>query len=285
MALLRRLEVEQAHLTASERQIAQYLIAHYPQAILGSASSIGRATKISAATVVRFFAKLGYASFGEAQDEIRREVALKLNSPMDRMAIVDTNTTSTEAFLARFHALEVDNIRATFQQIDIGNFEALIDCILATKGKIYIIGEKNSHPIAYLIWAHLNICLDNVVLVDTGQAMVADRLLWAGADDLLICVSVRRYSPNGLRAAQYFRSIGADVAVLTDNALSPLMPHATFRLLVQTASVSVFDSYTAMMSVAGAIVGVVARLRRSGLYATLKRGEDLWSRFGTFSDS
>jgi hypothetical protein len=40
-----------------------------------------------------------------------------------------------------------------------------------------------------------------------------------------------------------------------------------------------------MMSIAGAIVGVVARLRRNGLYATLKRGEDLWSRFGTFSDS
>jgi DNA-binding MurR/RpiR family transcriptional regulator len=282
MGLLERLEVEQAHLTASERQIAQYLISHYPEAILGSASSIARATKISAATVVRFFAKLGYESFGEAQEEIRREVALKLNSPMDRIGIVDTNATSTEAFLARFHALEVDNIKSTFQQIDTSNFEALIACILATKGKIYIIGEKNSHPIAYLIWAHLNVCLDNVVLVDTGEAMVADRLLWAGRGDLLICVSVRRYSPNGLRAAQYFHSIGADVAVLTDNALSPLMPYATFRLLVQTASVSVFDSFTAMMSVAGAIVGVVARLRRNEVYATLKRGEDLWSRFGTF---
>jgi DNA-binding MurR/RpiR family transcriptional regulator len=249
---------------------------------LGSAASIARATKISAATVVRFFAKLGYESFAEAQEEIRREVARKLNSPMDRMAIVDTNATSTEAFLARFHALEVDNIKSTFQQIDTSNFEALIACILATKGKIYIIGEKNSHPIAYLIWAHLNICLDNVVLVDTGEAMVADRLLWAGTGDILICVSVRRYSPNGLRAAQHFRSIGADVAVLTDNALSPLMPYATFRLLVQTANVSVFDSYTAMISVAGAIAGVVARLRRNELYATLKRGEELWSRFGTF---
>ena len=169
MALLERLEVEQAHLTASERQIAQYLISHYPQAILGSASSIGRATKISAATVVRFFAKLGYESFAEAQEEIRREVALKLNSPMDRMAIVDTNATSTEAFLARFHALEVDNIKATFQQIDTGNFEALIDCILATKGKIYILGEKNSHPVAFLMWAHLNICLDNVVPSTPGR--------------------------------------------------------------------------------------------------------------------
>lgn len=282
MALLERLEVEQARLTTSEREIARYLISHYPQAILGSATSIARATRISAATVVRFFAKLGYGSFAEAQEEIRREVARKLNSPMDRMAIVDSNATSTEAFLARFHTLEVDNIKSTFQQIDTSNFEALIAGILTTKGKIYIIGEKNSQPIAYLIWAHLNICLDNVVLVDTGQAMVADRLLWAATGDLLICVSVRRYSPNGLRAAQYFRSIGADVAVLTDNALSPLMPHATFRLLVQTASVSVFDSYTAMTSVAGAIAGAVARLRRSELYATLKRGEDLWSRFGTF---
>src|SRR5258708_30775793 len=103
MALLERLEVEQAHLTVSERQIAQYLISHYPQAILGSASSIGRATKISAATVVRFFAKLGYESFAEAQDEIRREEALNLNSPLDRITIIDTTATSTDAFLARSH--------------------------------------------------------------------------------------------------------------------------------------------------------------------------------------
>lgn len=282
MGLLERLEVEQAQLTARERQIAEYLIAHYPKAILGSASAIARATKISAATVVRFFAKLGYASFAEAQEEIRREVALKLNSPMDRIGIVDTDATSTEAFLARYHAIEMDNIKSTFGQIDIRNFEALIDSILSSKGKIYVIGEKNSFSVAYFIWAHLNICLENVVLVDTGEAMAADRLLWARAEDLLICVSIRRYSPNGVRAAEYFRSIGADVAVLTDNALSPLMPHATFRLLVQTASLSVFDSFTAMLSLAGAIAGVVARLRRDEVFATLKRGEDLWSRFGTF---
>jgi len=95
-------------------------------------------------------------------------------------------------------------------------------------------------------------------------------------------MSIRRYSPNSLLAGQYFRSIGAGVAALTDNALSPLMPCASFRLLVQTASVSVFDSFTAMMSVAGAIVSVAARLRRREVYATLKRGEDLWARFGTF---
>lgn len=282
MDLLQRLEVEQAKLTASESQIARYLIAHYPQAILGSASSIARATKISAATVVRFFAKLGYHSFAEAQEEIRRDVALKLHSPIDRIGIVDANATSTEAFLDRFVALEVDNLRSTFQQIDNANFDALIGRILATAGKVYIIGEKNSQPIAFFLWAHLNICLDNVVLVDTGQAMVADRLLWAAKGDLLICVSIRRYSPNSVRAAEYFRSIGADVAVLTDNALSPLMPHATLRLLVQTASVSVFDSFTAMMSMTGAIAGVVERLRRAEVYATLKRGEDLWSRFATF---
>ncbi|HEY8337091.1 MAG TPA: MurR/RpiR family transcriptional regulator [Tardiphaga sp.] len=282
MDLLKRLEIEQANLTASESQIARYLIAHYPQAILGSASSIARATKISAATVVRFFAKLGYQSFAEAQEEIRREVALKMNSPIDRMGIADSSATSTASFLERFVALEVDNLRATFQQIDTANFDAVIDSILATRGKIYIIGEKNSHPIAFFLWAHLNVCLDNVVLVDTGQAMVADRLLWAKNGDLLVCVSIRRYSPNGVKAAQYFRAIGADVVVLTDNALSPLMPHATFRLLIQTASVSVFDSFTAMMSVAGAIAGVVERLRRNEVYATLKRGEDLWARFATF---
>lgn len=283
MTLVERLETGQAKFTVRERDIAHYLLEHYPQSVLQSASAIARATGISAATVVRFFAKLGYENFGAAQEEARRDVARKLNSPADRMGVVDDTGSSTGDFLARYHALEVDNLRSSFSQIDVGYFEGLIQQILDTKGRIYILGEKDSYAIAYFMFSHLNLCLGNVMLLETGQAMVADRLLWTGKNDLLICVSIRRYCPNGVRAAEHFRALEAPVITLTDSPLSPLMPLATHRLLVQTVSYSVFDSFTSLMSLAGAIVGVVARQRRQSMRNSLKRGQGMWDRFDTFT--
>jgi DNA-binding MurR/RpiR family transcriptional regulator len=42
--------------------------------------------------------------------------------------------------------------------------------LCAGRGRIYVIGEKNSYPIACYIQAHLNFCLPDVVLLDTGAA-------------------------------------------------------------------------------------------------------------------
>lgn len=282
MRFLERLEAEHQKLTASDRVIAQYLIDHHPQAILESASSIARKAKLSAATVVRFFAKLGYNGFAEAQEEVRREVALKLDSPLERIAIMAGERGSTEDFLFRYYSAEIENVRSTFEQVDRTVFNAIAELLLTAKGRVYIVGEKHSYSVAFLLYAHLNVCLDNVVLVDSGEAMIADRLLWVQPDDVLFCVSIRRYSPNGVKSAEYFRSIGAKVIVLTDNQLSPLTPLATHRLVMRTASPSVFDSFTAAMSLAGAITGVVARERRQRVSETLKGAEALWKHFGTF---
>ncbi|GGF50151.1 RpiR family transcriptional regulator [Azorhizobium oxalatiphilum] len=280
--LIERLEARQADLTARERDIARYLAENYPQAVLQSASAIGRTTGISAATVVRFFAKLGYASFSQAQEDARREVALKLSSPIDRMGVVDSPSSSNRDFLIRYQEVEIDNLKSTFAQLDPAQMEGLVEAILGAKGRVFIVGEKDSYAVAYFIYTHLNLCLPNVTLLETGQSMVADRLLWAGADDLLICVSIRRYCPSGIRVAEHFRDQGAKVVALSDSPLSPLLPLATHRLLVQTVSLSVFDSFTALMSVAGAMVGLVARMRREPMHATLQRGQELWNRFNTF---
>ncbi len=284
MTLMERLETAQANFTARDQDIAHYLARNYPQAILQSASAIARTTGISAATVVRFFAKLGYDSFAQAQDEIRREVATKLNSPVDRIGLVDDPSASTAEFLARHLAAETDNLKATFGQVDPAAFDAVVAALLAARGRIYVIGEKDSYAIAYFIFSHLNLCRRDVVLLETGQAMLADRLLWVRPEDLLICVSIRRYSPNGLKVSAHFQQLGAPVVALTDSPLSPLVPLARHRLIVETVSVSVFDSFTALMSLAGALVGVAARRSRDTLPATLKRGQELWNRFNTFME-
>ncbi|MGY2049738.1 MurR/RpiR family transcriptional regulator [Methylobacterium sp. JK268] len=279
--LLERLEAGQGALTARETEIARYLIAHYPQSCLDSASAMARATGVSAATVVRLFAKLGYARFRDVQREVRDAVSRKLHSPAERAGLPDEAGSLAE-IAARTLDTEIANICATYAGLAPGDIEAVVDRLCAGRGKIYVIGEKNSYPVAYYIQTHLNFCLPDVVLLDTGEARIADRLLWLTPDDLLVGISIRRYSPNTTRAAAHLRDLGGDVIALTDSPLSPLCPHATHRLLIETRSQSVFDSFTAAISLAGLIVGAVARRRREAMLDTLRRGERLYATFGTF---
>jgi DNA-binding MurR/RpiR family transcriptional regulator len=279
--LLERLEIGHGTLTASETEIVQYLLAHYPQSCLDSASAMARATGVSPATVVRLFSKLGYARFQDVQREVRGEVSRKLNSPAERARLPEDDASLVQV-AARTLETEIENLRATYAAAAPEQVEAVVARLCAGRGRIYVIGEKNSYPIACYIQAHLNFCLPDVVLLDTGEARIADRLLWSTPDDLLIGISIRRYSPNTTRAAAHWRERGGDVIALTDSPLSPLCPHATHRLLIETRSQSVFDSFTAAMSLSGLIVGAVARRRREAMLDVLRRGEQLYATFGTF---
>ena len=66
--------------SAAERALAEALGRDYPHALLESATALAARTGTSASTVVRLFAKLGYASYAEAQREARGEVTALLQT-------------------------------------------------------------------------------------------------------------------------------------------------------------------------------------------------------------
>ena len=98
--LTERLARQSAELTASERALAEELGRDYPHALLESATALAARNGTSASTVVRLFAKLGYASYAEAQREARGEVTALLQTAGQRAPV----TIGTERSLP--HCLE-----------------------------------------------------------------------------------------------------------------------------------------------------------------------------------
>ena len=68
------------HLTPSETKIAQYLDKAYPLLALETVTSISQRARVGRATVVRFISRLGYSSFAEFQQSLRKELLLKLEA-------------------------------------------------------------------------------------------------------------------------------------------------------------------------------------------------------------
>ncbi|MGE4371170.1 MAG: MurR/RpiR family transcriptional regulator [Burkholderiaceae bacterium] len=282
MKLFDRIANYPKKLTKHEKKLTDYILAGYPQHLLESATSIANKLGISASTVVRFFSKLNYSSLTEVQDEARLELASKLTSPLQRASLAARNAHSIPDIVERTFALDRDNISATSQSIDMRSFEAVVDALAShDTRRIYIAGAKNSLAIVHYLHTHLNMCLPNVHALTT-EATYPDQLLWADSTDLVLAVTIRRYSRSVVQAVRYFDALGAKVACITDSPLSPIANLSDHRLLVHTSSLSPFDSYTAAFSLCNALVAAVSRRRQKEVTKSLVRGDKLWRQFGVF---
>lgn len=285
MKLFDRIANYPRKLTRHETRLADYILSGYPQHLLESAAAIASKVSVSASTVVRFFAKLGYASLGEVQDEARLDLASRLTSPSQRAKLSAKNKHSLADVLERTLEMDKENLKATLEAIDHHAFEALVDALTRQETRrIYLVAAKNSSAVVQYLYTHLNMCLPNVQALPTGTAL-ADQLLWARKEDVLLVVSIRRYSRTVVQTAQHFNKLGSTVACITDSPLAPVANVSDHRLLIHTSSISPFDSYTAAFSLCNAIVAAVASKRQKELKQSLKLGEDLWREFGVFTES
>lgn len=281
MRLFQRIESQAPNFTEGEKALAALLIDRYPNIGFETTTAIGRAASVSAATVVRFFTKLGYGGFAEFQREARDEVSTRLQSPLQRLET--PGGAEPAGLIDQTIALDIANISATLRGLDRGKLDELIDRLCRPGQRVFICGEKKAYAVAHYLYTQLNPCVDDVVLIESGQSLIGDRLLRLRSDDLLIAIDVRRYIRNVELTAKAFRDIGADIAILSDSALSPLTRFARYRIGVATDGVSAFDSYTSLFSAANLICNGVAAKSRHQVAKNLAVGEKLWESFGIFS--
>jgi DNA-binding MurR/RpiR family transcriptional regulator len=264
-------------LTKSEQRLIAELQSQHPQGLLESASSLARKVRTSASTVVRLLAKLGYASYAEAQMEARMEVTALLATPGTRASAVIGEDTSIRSCLDNVLLHDQHNLAATFAALDVASFEAVVRLLTQRKVRVHVLGLRHGAPIASHLALHLNMCLPEVRMMSgTNPLPIEDEMLWIGEHDVLLAPTFRRHSLAIARAARYFRKQGGKVVVLTDGPTAPAVASADYVLLVRTSSASPFDSYTAALSVSNALVMAVAQRRKKELGATLERGEALW---------
>ncbi len=266
-------------LTKSEQRLIAELQAQHPQGLLESATQLARKVNTSASTVVRLLIKLGYESYAEAQMEARSEVTALLATPGTRASAVIGDDTSIRSCLDNVLLHDQHNLAATFAALDVAAFEATVRLLTQRKARVHLLGQRHGTPIASHLALHLNMCLPEVrLMAATSPLFIEDEMLWLGEHDVLLAPTFRRHSLAITRAAKYFREQGARVVLMTDEPTAPAVASADHVLLVRTSSASPFDSYTAALSVANALVMAVAQRRKKELGAALERGEALWAR-------
>ncbi|MFG0785073.1 MurR/RpiR family transcriptional regulator [Delftia sp. PE138] len=279
LLLPQRLAQQGAELTASEQTLAQTLGSDYPHALLESATALAARTGTSASTVVRLFAKLGYASYAEAQREARGEVTALLQTAAQRAPVLLGAQRSLSECVDDALLHDQHNIQSTREGLDMAAFEAMARQLAQDEGRVFVLAQLNSSPVSAWLALHLNMCRPGVQQLDAGAIASADQLLWVGPTDTLLAFSVSQYSRGTYEVAQRFSEAGARVLAITDSPTAPLATVAHHWLQVRTANASPFHSYTAAFYLCNALVSAVAQLRHADVSEALARRDALWREF------
>jgi DNA-binding MurR/RpiR family transcriptional regulator len=254
-----RLRLRLGELTHAERKVARALMADYPVGGLDPVAKLAAAAGVSAPTVVRLVAKLGFDGYAEFQQSLKSEVSVRLSSPLQMHA--ERPETDREGALPRAERLLCDGIRSSFARLPPGEFEQAARLLADPRRSVTLIGGRFSTMLAEYLAAHLRILRSRVQVLSAAGPDRVSSMLDVGRRDVLVAFDYRRYQHDTVRLAMTAKDQGATLVAFTDPYLSPLAARADVILTSSVASPSPFDALTpAVALVEAMITALVDRL-------------------------
>ncbi|HIQ70999.1 MAG TPA: MurR/RpiR family transcriptional regulator [Candidatus Onthenecus intestinigallinarum] len=276
--LIRRLNQSGKRLSKGHRRIAEYIVEHYDKAVFMTASRLGEKVGVSESTVVRFASALGYEGYPQLQRALQELVRHRLTAVQRFEMASDIDQSEVLRTVLR---ADMQNIRATLEDIDTVAFDDVIDRVLEARN-IYVMGVRSAAPLAQFLGYYLNFIFDNVRIVGESAVDVFEQISRVNEQDMLIGISFPRYSTRTLEAMAFAKARGAQVVAITDGPMSPLLSQSTLSLTARTDMASFVDSLAAPLSLVNALVVAVGLRRREDLSEHFKLMEGIWDEYQVY---
>ena len=195
-------------LTVAERKVARALLSAYPVAGLETVAELAKRAEVSAPTVVRFTAHLGFSGYAAFQRNLMHEIHAQMGSPLEQYA-EKQGVPSGPDLLPYAASTFVEATETSFRDIPPSEFERAVELLCSERLHVHVIGGRFSHVLADYLVSHLQLLRPGVSSVpgdEFSRMALADE---AGKEDLLVVLDYRRYDPGTTRLARQARRGGA----------------------------------------------------------------------------
>ena len=276
--LIQRLNHSGKKLSKSHRRIAECIVTHYDKAAFMTASRLGEYVGVSESTVVRFAAALGYDGYPHLQKALQELIRHRLTSSQRFEMTSDMDHSQV---LSRVLKADMQNIRATLDELDLNTFEDVVESILQARN-IYVLGLRASATLAQFLGHYLNFVFPGVHVVTSGVSDVFEQLSRIGEGDLLIGISFPRYTSRTIEAMSFAKGRGAKLVSITDGPLSPLHQASDLCLTAKSDMASFVDSLAAPLSLINALIVALGQRRRHEAAQTFDQLESIWTQYNVY---
>ncbi|MGS1016935.1 MurR/RpiR family transcriptional regulator [Allosphingosinicella humi] len=241
-------------LTRSESRIVQLLLADYPVAGLGSASSLAKRAGVSDPTVARLASKLGFENFAAFQAALLEEVEARLRSPLMMMETKQVGEAGGNV-VTRYLASVAQKVIDAAEAAVVEPYDRAIDLIMGAKGRVIVLGGRFSRHVAGMLAAYLQQIRSDVSGIAPLTLESFDSLLDIGRRDTIVVFDYRRYQTDVVEFTRQAEARGAHVVLFTDPWMSPIAEVADVVII---ASVEVDSPYDSLAPAVAQIEALVA---------------------------
>lgn len=263
-------------LSNGHRKAADFVLQNPLDSATMTIEGLAEKSGASTATVTRFVRALGYGNYGEFRAALSDALKLAM-APVASM--VDARSVATSPFATLVGALkdETANIEEAIAGLDEATVTGAVAALLKAQ-RIFVIGTGASHHVASFLEDGLALYLDADVIFAAsrgGPAHAMRHMLSAGPDDLVIAISMPRYSRTTVELCNFAKKRGTPVLALTDGLTSPLALIADFPIFAPARNRLLPNSPSAIFALADALVTAVARERPDAVEALKGLSESL----------
>ena len=275
--ILTAIHNQMSSFSKGQKRIAEYIEASYDKAAFMTASRLGKMVSVSESTVVRFAVELGFDGYPSMQKALQEMVRNKLTS-VQRIEVTNDRLGKKDLVSMVLQA-DWESIRMTSEALDRKILDRAVEAILAAK-QIYIVGVRSSAVIATFLSFYFRNIFDNVHQVtSSATSEMIEQMLHVSQGDVVIAISLPRYSSRTIQLMDFARDSGAEVVAITDSLDAPAAKRANHVLLAKSDMVSVVDSLVAPMSLANALIVAIGQRKKGELSRIFENLEGIWQEY------
>lgn len=241
-----------------------------------------RLAEVHESTVVRFATSLGLSGY-PALVALCRERLRERAQLIGRFDNAATVGESPDELLDAVASQDAANITRTYAQLDRGVWDKTVGW-LAEAPRVHVAGMRKCYTVAYLTAYLLRLVRRDVTQIGTVPGNLVEELRDMSSDDVLVAISIHRYSRETVTAARYAASKGARVVAMTDDAGSPLAAVANACFYAETGGVTVLRSVTSFISLAQALATATAVRLGTRTRQALLLDETLLGELGVYTN-
>lgn len=215
---------EAANLTATERKIANAVLADYPFGALLTIQELADRIGVSAPSITRFVSKIGFSGYQEFQRELIGELREGSRSPLDLKA---TEKLGSGNFLADYVRRATSLLDEMTISVPQDQFESIVTLLSDPSRSVFLLGGRISDTIARFLSQHLKQIRPRIHHLPPNQEDWPDLVLSMRKQDVVVLFDFRRYQPDiALLAERIARQRRPTIILVTDKWMSPIARHS-----------------------------------------------------------
>jgi DNA-binding MurR/RpiR family transcriptional regulator len=254
---------ERKDISASHRKIAGFIERQPFRAAMMGIEELAAAANVSVATVNRFVRRLGFAGYSEFRGAAQRPFHGPL-TPVEKLRRRKAHPTAADELMREAYRGASANIARSERLLIPEAAEAAVAALLSTP-RVIVVANGIAAPLALLVGDLLEPYCAVVEVLDGrgGAERMIRRVMRVGKGDVLVALTLPRYSRITLDLLRAGRDQGALTIGLTDGPNSPITPFCEITLFGAAEHGVLHGSCIGLLAVAEALASVLAQRQQT----------------------